>query len=146
MLNKLFWLVAFFLATASVAAQPAGPGTADLTPLVGADGVHPGSDIHVAVRFRLPDGYHVNWNQPRDPSLIPVVIAVEPTTGITVSEIVWPEATDLRQANVPEPLRVFEREFIVGFTLKVAADVPVGDIPIPVRVRYQACDATMCYL
>ncbi len=142
-------LVAIVLA-AGLSAQ--APAKADLTPLVETDTVTPGSEVRVALQVRLPEGYHMNSNRPRDPMLIPVVLSVPPTAdqplppGISVSEIVFPAPTDLQQRGSDLPLSVFEREFAIGVVLKVASDAPQGAIRVPARLRYQACDETMCYI
>ena len=119
---------------------------ADLTPAIETDAVHAGTIVRVAVQIRLPEGFHVNSNAPRDQSLIPIVLSVEPPPGVTVTEVVFPEPTDLRQQGVDEALSVFEREFAIGVRLELAADLQPGEIAVPARLRYQACDETMCYI
>ena len=110
-----------------------------------ADGVVPGSTARLAIRVRLPEGFHVNANTPRDPSLIPFVLTVQPPPGITVTEIVYPAASDLEQRGAKVPLAVYDREFAVGVTVNVADAAP-SEIDIPARLRYQACDERMCYI
>jgi cytochrome c biogenesis protein CcdA len=130
----------------------AQPARAQLTPLVEHDTITPGSELHVALQVELPEGFHMNSNRPRDPMLIPVVLSIPPTAdlqlpaGVTVSEIVFPAPTDLAQRGSDQPLRVFERQFAIGVTLKVAASATPGRITVPARLRYQACDETMCYI
>jgi len=138
--------VAVVLAAPAVGGAQAGPGKADLTPVVETDAVHAGTAARVALQVRLPEGFHVNSNQPRDPSLIPVALSVEPPTGVTITEIVYPEPTELRQAGADQPLSVFERDFAIGVRLELAGDLPPGDLVVPARLRYQACDETLCYL
>jgi thiol:disulfide interchange protein len=97
----------------------------------------------------LPEGYHMNSNKPRDPLLIPVVLTIPPAdqslpSGISVSEVVFPAATDLNQRGTI--LSVFEHEFTLGVVLKVAAGTAPGHITIPGRLRYQACNETMCFI
>ena len=138
------------LAPAFLSAQR-GAAKAELTPLVETDTVTPGSEIHVALRVQLPEGYHMNSNKPRDPMLIPVVLTVpspdQPLpAGITVSEIVFPQPTDLKQRGADQPLSVFEREFTIGVVLTVDASARRGTLTVPARLRYQACDETMCYI
>ena len=87
----------------------------------------------------------MNANRPRDPSLIPFVLTVEPPAGTTVTEIVYPAASDLEQRGAKVPLAVYDREFAVGVTLSVADTAP-SEIDVPARLRYQACDERMCYL
>jgi cytochrome c biogenesis protein CcdA len=121
------------------------PPRAEVTPMVDRDGVEPGGVVRVALSAVLPEGLHANSNRPRDPLLIAMELAPSPPAGITVDEIVWPEATDLRQTGVDIPLSVFEREFVIAASLRVDAATASGDIAVPVRLRYQACDETQCY-
>ena len=145
---RLALLAVLLFATAPLFAQR-GPAKADLTPLVETDTVTPGSDVRLALTVQLPEGYHMNSNKPRDPLLIPVVLTIPAPdqalpAGVTVSEIVFPAATDLDQRGTV--LSVFEREFTIGVTLKVAAGTAAGKVSIPARLRYQACDESMCYI
>ncbi len=145
---RLALLAVLLFATAPLFAQR-GPAKADLTPLVETETVTPGSDVRLALTVQLPEGYHMNSNKPRDPLLIPVVLTIPAPdqalpAGVTVSEIVFPAATDLDQRGTV--LSVFEREFTIGVTLKVAAGTAPGKITIPARLRYQACDESMCYI
>ena len=143
-------LTLFFGAPSYLGAQR-GPAKAELAPLVETDTVTPGSEVRVALRVQLPEGYHMNSNKPRDPMLIPVVLTVPSPdlslpAGITVSEIVFPQPADLKQRGADQPLSVFEHEFAIGVVLTVDAGVAAGTITVPARLRYQACDETMCYI
>ena len=149
--NALLLALALFVSAPSVLSAQRGPAKADLSPLVETATITPGSDVRVALQVQLPEGYHMNSNKPRDPMLIPVVLTVpspdQPLpAGVTVSEIVFPKPTDLVQRGADQPLSVFERQFAIGVVLKVDASVAPGTITIPARLRYQACDETMCYI
>jgi thioredoxin:protein disulfide reductase len=133
-------LVAFASATAS-----AQPPPAELTPLVAADGVHPGETAHLAIQMKLPDGLHTNSNKPYDPALIPITLAFDSTPGITVTELVFPRATDFKLIGQNDPLSVFTSTFEIGVALTVAPTVPAGDLKFAANVHYQACDETQCY-
>jgi thioredoxin:protein disulfide reductase len=118
---------------------------ADVTPLVERPGLHAGTDVRVALKVSLPEGLHTQSNTPRDPLLIPTVLTIDPTVGVTVEEIVFPPSTDLKQAGQDQPLAVFEQTFTIGVQLSLASAVPVGDLIVPAHLRYQACDANLCY-
>src|SRR6266852_1975034 len=111
---------------------------AEITPLVESDGVRPGSIVRAALVVRLSEGYHVNSNKPRDPSLIPTVLTIDQPAGVSVAEIVYPSPTDLKQAGQDQPLAVFEREFTIGVQFAVARDATLGALVVPARLRYQA--------
>ena len=143
-----FWLIvaAILQSATDVEAQLAGPAPAELVPIVATDGVHAGSTAQAVLRVRLPEGYHTNSNKPRDANLIPITLTVNPPTGVTVTEIVWPDPIDLRQRGVDQALRVFEREFIIGVQFAFTSTVSPGELTIPASLRYQACNETMCFV
>ena len=117
---------------------------ADLTPIVESEAAA-GVSVRAALQVRLPDRFHVQSDAPRDPSLIPTVLSIEPPEGVTVVEIVFPEATDFAQVGQSEPLAVFEQEFAIGVRFQLADNVALGPVEIPARFRYQACDERLCY-
>ena len=41
---------------------------------------------------------------------------------------------------------VFEQNFDIGVRVSVAPAVPPGEVLLPARLRYQACDASTCYI
>ena len=117
---------------------------ADVVPLVEGQ-VHAGSEARVALKVSLPEGLHTQSNKPRDPTLIPTVLAIDAPPGVTADELVWPPPVDLNQLGQEKPLAVFEREFVVGVRLSIAPNVRAGDLAVPAHLRYQACDANLCY-
>ncbi len=135
--------VAMFLFPGSGKTQLRRP-TADLTPLVEGT-VRAGAPARIALKVSLPEGLHTQSNKPRDESLIPTQLTVDAPSGVTVNEIVWPPSSDLAQAGVDMPLAVFEREFLIGVSLQLAPSAAAGDLVIPGRLRYQACNANVCF-
>src|SRR5688500_8099641 len=134
------------LSAAALGAAQGRPPRATVTTLLEKDGVTPGGTAHAALKVVLPEKLHSNSNKPRDKNLIPTVLTITPTEGVTVAEIVYPPASDLKQEGSDQPLSVYEREFLVGVRLNVAANVAAGDITVDGRFRYQACDEKVCYL
>ncbi len=62
-----------------------------------------------------------------------------------MKEIVFPPSTDLKQAGQEQPLAVFEQTFGIGVQLAIASGVQPGTVAVPFHLRYQACDANLCY-
>jgi thiol:disulfide interchange protein DsbD len=104
-----------------------------------------GETARIALRVSLPDGLHTQSNKPRDPLLIPTELTIDAPAGVTVKEIVFPPATDLKQAGQDQPLAVFEQTFAIGIQLAVVATQAPGKLAVPFHLRYQACDANLCY-
>ena len=118
---------------------------AEVTPLVEADGVHAGADARAALQVTLPDGFHVQSNKPRDPLLIPTALTIDAPAGVSVTEVVFPAPVDVKLIGVDQPLAVFERSFAIGVRLAVAPTVAPGDVVVPARLTYQACNDTTCF-
>ena len=73
------------------------------------------------------------------------MLTVDAPEGVTVGEIVFPQATEFAQIGQAQPLLVFEHEFTIGVRFEVSATAPTGPINVPARLRYQACDDRLCY-
>jgi DsbC/DsbD-like thiol-disulfide interchange protein len=139
------WVIALVAIAVTIASAQSGPPAPVITPIVESPAVHAGTTARLALRVHFPPGYHIQSNKPRDPSLIAAALALSPPDGVTVNEIVFPPASDLKVAGLPELLAVFEEEFIVGIQVDVAAGKSPGDVAIPAQLRYQACNETMCF-
>jgi thiol:disulfide interchange protein DsbD len=139
-------LLAFAVALAGTTAsgQMRRP-KAEVAPYTAATTIAAGSTTRVALTVTLPEGLHVQSDAPRDPSLIPTVLTVEAPAGVTVRNLIYPAPTDFEQAGAPQPLAVFEREFVTGAELAISEDANRGELIIPGRLRYQACDDRLCF-
>jgi thiol:disulfide interchange protein len=116
---------------------------ADVTAITERTNAHAGDSVRVALKVTLPEGVHTQSNKPSDDSFIPTELTVD--APFTVKEIVWPPSADLNQVGLDKPLKVFEQAFTIGVTVGVPADAPAGPIAVPASLRYQACDANLCY-
>jgi thioredoxin:protein disulfide reductase len=141
--KRLLVLAFVVLGPVAGGAQPVRP-RADVTPLVEGP-ARAGSPVRAALKVTVPEGLHTQSNRPRDPLLIPTTLTIDAPPGVMLQETVWPPSIDLVQAGADKPLAVFEREFLVGVQLSLPASAGAGDLTVPVRLRYQACDAKMCY-
>jgi thiol:disulfide interchange protein len=117
---------------------------AEVTPIVEA-ATRAGNSARVALKVSVPEGLHTQSNKPRDPNLIPTELKIDVPPGVVVDEIVWPPATDLKQLGQDQPLAVFEREFLIGVQLTLPPSASPGALEVPGHLRYQACDANLCY-
>lgn len=118
---------------------------AEVTPLAESTAVRAGTSVRVALQVVLPEGLHTQSNKPRDPLLIPTVLTIDAPAGVTWDEVVYPPSTDFNSAGQDQPLAVFEHEFVIGVHLTLAPNVATGDVVFPAHLRYQACDANLCY-
>ena len=88
-------LVCVLVAAAIGSAQPGNRRRiAEVTPIVEANGVHSGTVVRTALQVRLPEGFHVNSHQPRDPALIPLTLAVDAPPHVAVTGTALPTPSD----------------------------------------------------
>jgi cytochrome c biogenesis protein CcdA/thiol-disulfide isomerase/thioredoxin len=118
---------------------------ADTAAIVEHDTIRAGGPARVALQVSLPETFHVQSNKPRDPSLIATELSIDAPPGVTVQEVVFPAATDLKQEGADQPLAVFPHAFDLGVQLAIAGSVAPGDVIVPVHLRYQACDDHLCF-
>jgi thiol:disulfide interchange protein len=118
---------------------------ADTAAIVEHEAIRAGGPARVALQVSLPETFHVQSNKPRDPSLIATELAIDAPAGVTVEEVVFPAATDLKQEGADQPLAVFPHAFDLGVQLSIAGTVMPGDLDIPLHLRYQACDDHLCF-
>ena len=133
------------VATTPARVDAQGRPRATVTPFVEEPAVRPGSPTRVALTVSLPKGLHVQSDQPRDPLLIPTVLTIDAPAGVRVASVIYPHPSDFKLEGQDEPLAVFDHEFVVGAELEIAGTAPIGDLVIPARLRYQACDDKVCF-
>ena len=138
-------VIVLLLAVAASAYGQTRPPEAAITPFVETDAVRAGSPVRVALTVALPEGLHVQSDRPRDASLIPTALTIEAPAGVKVTQLVFPHPTDFAQEGQPQPLAVFEREFVVGAELALDPGVAAGALVVPAKLRYQACNDKVCF-
>jgi thiol:disulfide interchange protein len=104
-----------------------------------------GGRVRGLIEVSVPDGFHLQSNAPRDPSLIATTLTFPTVPGIRAEEVVYPKATDFTLEGQSEPLAVFERRFLVGVEFSVAAGTAPGPVAVPAHFRYQACNDKLCF-
>jgi DsbC/DsbD-like thiol-disulfide interchange protein len=119
--------------------------SAELTPAVQPQAVHAGETVSGELRVELPDGIHVQSDNPREDYLIPTRLTFALPEGVTVEEITYPPASDWFLEGQEEPLAVFETEFTVRWRLALGPEVPAGRMVVPASFQYQSCDDRLCY-
>ena len=87
-------LILTLLLPATTVAQPAVRDVpAVATPLLERPTAAAGSALRLALEVAVPEGLHLQSNRPRDPSLIPTTLTLDPPDGVTITEVVGGGAT-----------------------------------------------------
>lgn len=128
-------------------AKPAVQATAEgegvqIAAWLGSPTYRPWQKLRLNLALRIAPGLHV-YGTPVPDGFTPLAVDLEPLEGLVSGPVELP---------APRPFRVegFDEDFVVhegtvGATLPLAILGPNGDVTLGVRVRYQACSATICY-
>jgi hypothetical protein len=144
MFTRLLVAIGLCFVSIGMVAQMRAP-KAELATSVETPKVRAGKPATLALKVTLPPNVHVQSNKPRDVAFFPTALAITAPAGVTVTATTYPAAVDFTQEGQDAPLAVFEKSFTVTVTVAVAASVAPGDLVVPGRFDYQACDDKVCY-
>lgn len=104
-----------------------------------------GQSVTVDVRIEIQSGYHVNANPPSEPYLKATEIEIQPSDGVSVGFIVYPDALTKKFSFSERPLAVYEGQTSLKVSLKADAKANKGQRQLSAKLRIQACDDQVCY-
>ena len=104
-----------------------------------------GREFQIAVVLKIRDGYHINARKTSLDYLIPTDLQVELPPGFKASEVSYPEGTLKTFAfSKTEALNVYTGTVILRLKVSPPADAALGTQHIPLKLRYQACNDSVC--
>lgn len=104
-----------------------------------------GAAASAKVKLRLREGFHCNTNKPSDEYLIPLRLTFAPASGLESTGVTYPKGKDEKYSFSEKPMNVYSGEFELVANFKAAADAKKGIASITGKLRYQACNDSMCF-
>ncbi|HJP92640.1 MAG TPA: protein-disulfide reductase DsbD domain-containing protein [Pyrinomonadaceae bacterium] len=104
-----------------------------------------GESGDLIVSLKIAKGYHVNANPPTYSYLIPTELQLQPSAGIAVQFITYPDPLTKKFPFAEKPLKVYEGDTLVKANLKADASAQPGKHNLSAKLRVQACDDKVCY-
>ena len=106
-----------------------------------------GETAALALRFKLAPGHHTNSSKPSDEFLIPFKLtwdaaSLAPLEGAGID---YPAGNMEKYAFSEKPLSVYSGAFTVTARFKAPAGAAKGERKVSGKLRYQACNDTMCF-
>jgi len=95
------------------------------------------------VSVQLRNGFHVNSHAPNDEYLIPLRLTWE-AAPLQVLGIDFPKPVLENYEFSDKPVSVFTGDFDIVTRFKVPAKAPLGFGSLAGKLRYQACNNSMC--
>ena len=102
------------------------------------------ADLTAKIEVAIAAGYHINSNAPHEAYLIPLRLTWTPAP-LAVETVTFPKARDEKYQFSEQPLSVFTGNFEIATKFKVPADALSGQSILAGKLRYQACNNTMCF-
>lgn len=105
-----------------------------------------GGTYPLLLQLFVPEGHsiHETGTEGEDAGMIPSQLSFQPSSGIEVREIHWPEPESAVVPYVDEPLRLFRGTFFVRVLVSIDEDVPPGSFALEGTLSYQACTQKAC--
>jgi hypothetical protein len=106
----------------------------------------PGGRGDVAFVARIREGFRIQANPASQPFLVPAQLDLGSDPRLDVGPACYPPGKPHRLEGTDEALSVYEGEAVIRVRIGVGPDVAPStrDIVLQGRLRYQACNATMC--
>ena len=102
------------------------------------------SQLKIAVKVKIEDGWHINSDTPNDEFLIPTSFELLSERNFEITKIKYPDPLILDLSFSDEPVSVFEGEFFIGAIIEIPENLELGNHQIPVELYYQACNDQTC--
>jgi len=103
----------------------------------------PGAAVDSVLPLELRPGYHVNSNTPSDEYLIPLRLTWN-SGPIEAAGFAFPQPRMEKYSFSEKPLSVFTGDFQIVTHFKVPAHAAAGPTTLTGKLRYQACNNSMC--
>jgi hypothetical protein len=100
----------------------------------------------VVLHFRIPAGYHINSNQPKQDYLKKTELKVDAPTDIAIAGVTYPAGEDRSFPFDPnEKLSVYTGDFSLKVLVRPLRTVVPARYAVHGVLKYQACDNAACY-
>ena len=105
-----------------------------------------GHPTTVQLNFRIPSGFHINSNQPKQEYLKKTELKMDPPTDIAIEKLTYPDGEDRSFPFAPDDkLNVYTGDFAIGVVVRPLRTVMPSKYAVHGVLKYQACDNTACY-
>jgi len=144
--NFLRILLIIMLSVFSVYAQLFNNNIIQVKTFTSFDKVYKNSELLIALKINVNDGWHINSNTPNEDYLVPSKIIITSNDGIIekTEKIVYPEPDEIQLAFSQIPLSVWQGEVVIGAKIKLKKDVKPGKYNLILNLDYQACNNNTC--
>lgn len=108
--------------------------------------VYRGHSGTLQLQFRIPGGFHINSNKPKEEYLKKTELRLDAPTDIAIEKVSYPPGVDRSFPFDPsEKLNVYSGDFVVDVLVRPLKTVLPAKYAVHGVLKYQACDNAACY-
>lgn len=111
---------------------------------IGNGSVKRGATARGVITLDIPEGLHVNSNQPNNEYAIPTTVKISSSNAI-VGRVSYPRGKAKKFSFNEAPIYIYEGRVRFTFPVKVPAKFKGKTVSVRAVVRYQACTDEVCY-
>ena len=118
------------------------PGTAQLqaAPITATSG----AKAIVAIRVRIPSGWHINAHVASDATLIPTNLRLAASPDAALTSVKYPNGQTLKTTFARETLSVYQGEITLQAVVQIASKLSSGKHLLHFELTYQPCNDRAC--
>jgi uncharacterized protein YyaL (SSP411 family) len=95
------------------------------------------------LNLQIPDGWHINSDQPGNPDLIGTRISLTAESGWQLETISYPQGKRLKLVSQEKPLSLYTGKVTIQARLE-PSNKAGAYLTLPIQVRLQACNEKVC--
>jgi len=103
-----------------------------------------GRAFEIAVVAGIQRGFHINANKVLEDYLIPTTVKAEVPAGFRIVETIYPAGQRQKFEFSETEMAVYDGSITILLKLQAERTAPLGDMKIPMTLRYQACNDVAC--
>ncbi|MES9979324.1 MAG: thioredoxin domain-containing protein [Candidatus Thiodiazotropha sp. 6PLUC5] len=99
----------------------------------------------LSVHIVIPEGWHINTNQPKSKDLIPTLLSLpESGNGWQIGPVTYPKGVEEKLAFQQQPLSVYGGKITLQTLLKRTDKRELETTTLPAELQLQACNEQVC--
>ncbi len=103
-----------------------------------------GSSLKLLFKLEFDKGWHGQSHTPSMEGLIPTVLTLEGSEGITFGRVAYPKGEMVKFEFSEEPLSTYAGTVYIGATAALSPDMAEGEYSIMATLTVQSCDDKSC--
>ncbi len=104
-----------------------------------------GGTAEYPLELNILKGFHIQANPASQEYLIAVTAKLQPLDGITIGDPIYPRGIPFRLKGSNRDISTYENKVVIKIPITVANTASPGEIILKGTLRYQGCDAELCF-